>query len=106
MKGQVKARFHCRLEPSGTWMVWDDLNNAPARLGGCSLVGRTRQRAKVACELLTRIYDKRLGARSLGGRTKASVGSADRVGELITSIRKARDLEKRSPSPIPGMDKR
>ncbi|MER9651869.1 hypothetical protein NKJ14_33845, partial [Mesorhizobium sp. M0199] len=53
-----------RLTPSGTWMVWDEVDNAPASLGGCSLVGRTWQRAKVACDLLKRIYDNRLEARS------------------------------------------
>ncbi|MER8957282.1 hypothetical protein NKH98_32530 [Mesorhizobium sp. M0833] len=57
-----QSRFRCHPEPSGTWTVWDEVDNAPASLGGCSLVGRTWQRAKVACDLLRRIYDNRLEA--------------------------------------------
>ncbi|AZO47883.1 MAG: hypothetical protein EOS58_18120 [Mesorhizobium sp.] len=88
MQDHGKARFRCRPEPSGSWMVWDESDNAPGTLGGRSLVGRTWQRAKVACDLLARIYDNRLDARSLG---KPRAHPVDRVDELISSIRRARD---------------
>ncbi|MFK0688830.1 hypothetical protein ACFX5Q_11560 [Mesorhizobium sp. IMUNJ 23033] len=83
-----KARFRCRPEPSGTWMVWDDVDHAPASLGGCLLIGRTWQRAKVGCDLLRRIYDNRLESRSLGSKGKPANDQVDRVNDLISSIRK------------------
>jgi hypothetical protein len=83
-----RSRFRCHPEPSGTWTVWDEVDNAPASLGGCSLVGRTWQRAKVACDLLTRIYDNRLEARSHGRLSEP----VDRVDDLISSIRKSRSF--------------
>lgn len=85
-----QSRFRCHPEPSGTWMVWDEVDNAPASLGGCSLVGRTWQRAKVACDLLKRIYDNRLEARSHARKPVAE--PVDRVDDLISSIRKSRSF--------------
>lgn len=80
----------------------DNVDKAPASLGGWSLVGRSWQRAKVACDHLRRIYDNRLEARSFKDGTKPSVDSPDRIGDLVTSIRKARDLERDFPNPTPG----
>ncbi len=57
-------RFRCMLEPSGTWMVWDDMTGAPAALGGFVLTGRSEERARAACGVLKRIYRSRLDARS------------------------------------------
>jgi hypothetical protein len=59
-------RFRCLPEPSGTWMVWDDMTGAPASLGGCALEGRNEDRARAACEILKRIYQNRLDAFSIG----------------------------------------
>jgi hypothetical protein len=85
-----QPRFRCHPEPSGTWTVWDDVIDAPATLGGSILLGRTWQRAKVARDVLRRIYDSRLEARSLRRTAKPSAG-AGRVDDLISSIRKRRE---------------
>ena len=53
-------RFECVPEPSGTWMVWDNVKSAPASLGGCILRGRPKERARSACDVLKRIYKNRL----------------------------------------------
>ncbi len=63
-----EKRFTCRREPSGTWMVWDRHNHAPATLGGCELKGRDEMRARAACDILIRIYGNRLDLRSLRAR--------------------------------------
>jgi hypothetical protein len=64
--------------------VWDDVADAPATLGGCVLLGRTWERAKVARDLLRRIYDNRLDARSVRAQAAPAV---QRVDDLISSIR-------------------
>jgi len=90
-----KTRFCCRPEQSGTWAVWDEVDDAPASLGGCLLIGRTWQRAKAACDLLRRIYDNRLEARSRrGSGGKPADDPVGRADDLISSIRKSRALEK------------
>ncbi len=66
-----KARFRCLPEQAGTWMVWDDVTETPAILGGCVLKGRTEHRARSACEILERIYRNRLDAMSIA-RAQAS----------------------------------
>ena len=58
-------RFNCLREPSGTWMVWDNAADRPAALGGCVLKGRSEDRARAACDILTRIYRNRLDAFSI-----------------------------------------
>ena len=58
-------RFTCLREPSGTWMVWDNATGRPAALGGCLLKGRSEDRARAACDILTRIYRNRLDAFSI-----------------------------------------
>ena len=58
-------RFNCLREPSGTWMVWDNATGRPAALGGCVLKGRSEDRARAACDILTRIYRHRLDAFSI-----------------------------------------
>jgi hypothetical protein len=85
-----QPRFRCHPEPSGTWTVWDDVADAPATLGGSVLLGRTWQRAKVARDVLRRIYDSRLEARSLCRAAKPSA-EAGLVDDLISSIRKRRE---------------
>ncbi|ANT52178.1 hypothetical protein A6B35_20935 [Mesorhizobium amorphae CCNWGS0123] len=70
-----KASFRYRPEPSGIWREH-------------FLIGRTWQRAKAACDRLRRIYDKRRKARSQGRKPRAD--PADRVDDLISSIRKSR----------------
>jgi hypothetical protein len=87
------TRFCCHREPSGTWTVWDEVDDAPASLGGCLLIGRTWQRAKAACDLLMRIYDNRLEARSRGSGGKPADDPVDRVDDLISSIRKSLGFE-------------
>ncbi|RJT27765.1 hypothetical protein D3227_35625 [Mesorhizobium waimense] len=72
-----KARFRYRTEPPGTWREH-------------LLIGRTWQRAKVACDRLRRIYDKRLEGRPRGSKGKRPADPADRVDDLISSIRKSR----------------
>lgn len=62
---QYRQRFRCVPEPSGTWMVWDDVMCAPAALGGYALKGRSEDRARAACEILKRIYRNRLDAVSI-----------------------------------------
>ena len=62
---QLNHRFHCVHEPSGTWMVWDNVSGGPATLGGCVLKGRSEHRARAACDILTRIYRNRLDAFSI-----------------------------------------
>jgi hypothetical protein len=79
-----QPRFRCRPEPSGTWTVWDDVADAPASLGGCALLGRTWERAKVARDVLRRIYDNHLEARSV---RRPPAPSVQRVDDLIASIR-------------------
>ena len=59
------SRFECRPEPAGTWMVWDTVRKAPAKLGGCVLSGREATRAEAARAILTKIYNCRLDARSV-----------------------------------------
>ena len=59
-------RFSCILEPTGTWMVWDDVAGEPATLGGKILMGCTRERAETARDVLLRIYKYRLDARPAG----------------------------------------
>jgi hypothetical protein len=51
-------------------------------------VRRARQAAR---DVLRRIYDNRLEARLLRRTVKPSAPAADRVGDLISSIRKHRD---------------
>ena len=72
-----KARFRYRTEPLGAWREH-------------LLIGRTWQRAKAACDRLRRIYDKRPKARSRGRKGKPPADPADRVDDLISSIRKSR----------------
>ena len=60
-------RFNCLREPSGPWMVWDNATGRPAALGGCLLKGRSEDRARAACDILTRIYRNRLDAFSIRG---------------------------------------
>ena len=51
------SRFACRYEKeTGTWAVWDGEQNTAASLAGHELRGRTEQRARVACDVLTAIY--------------------------------------------------
>jgi hypothetical protein len=71
-------RFRCRREASGTWMVWDDETSAPAVLGGSVLQGRSEGRARVACDILERIYRNQLDARSMktAGPPKIDVKAA------------------------------
>ncbi len=71
---QRNRRFRCLPEPSGTWTVWDDVTGAPANLDGCMLEGRSKDRARAACEILERIYRNRLDAFSVrqGSRTGAA----------------------------------
>ena len=64
---QRNHRFHCQREPSGMWMVWDNVTGGPATLGGCVLEGRSEGRARAACDILTRIYRNRLDAFSIRG---------------------------------------
>ncbi|TPM19950.1 hypothetical protein FKO01_46915 [Mesorhizobium sp. B2-3-3] len=85
-----QPRFRCRPAPSGTWTVWDHVADEPATLGGRKLVGRTWERARSACDLLRRIYDNRLDARSV--RQDAPSASMGRVDDLIRSIRKRQDF--------------
>jgi hypothetical protein len=66
-------RFRCLPEPSGTWMVWDDVSGTPATLGDCLLNGRSEDRARAACEILKRIYQNRLDAFSIRQRPKAGM---------------------------------
>jgi hypothetical protein len=86
-----QSRFRCHPEPSGNWTVWDDITDAPASLGGCVLLGRTWERAMTARDVLRRIYDNGLEARSLRRTVKSSAPAPHRVDELISSIRKRRD---------------
>ena len=79
-----QPRFRCHPEPSGTWTVWDDVADAPATLGGCVLLGRTWERAKVARDVLRRIYDSHLEARQA---RRPSAPAVQRVDDLIASIR-------------------
>jgi hypothetical protein len=54
-----KPRFECVLEPTGTWMVWDNLEDEPAHLGSI-LVGCGRIHAEAAQRILTSIYSAQL----------------------------------------------
>jgi hypothetical protein len=65
-------RFECLAEPSGTWMVYDNLRNMPASLGGRELCGRQKQRAEAACAILTRIFQNRATINALRERSTAS----------------------------------
>jgi len=78
-----KARFRCCPERSGTWRK-------------SVLIGGTWQRTKVACDLLKRIFDNQLEAGSRCSEGKPSGGPADRVDDLISSIRKRRGALKRT----------
>ena len=60
------GRFSCVLEPTGGWMVWDDVTSEPASLGGKILMGCTRERAESARDVLERIYKNGLHARPAG----------------------------------------
>jgi hypothetical protein len=53
-------RFECRLEDSGTWMVWDNVKSEEAQLAGSILQGRARHVANAACAILTRIHLARI----------------------------------------------
>lgn len=79
-----QPRFRCHPEPSGTWTVWDDVADAPATLGGCVLLGRTWERAKVARDVLRRIYDSHLEKPAIRPPSALEV---QRVDDLISSIR-------------------
>lgn len=48
-------RFRCVPEEGGTWTVWDDTLDVPARLDGKELVRLLLHRAEVACSILNRI---------------------------------------------------
>ena len=69
-------RFHCLREPSGTWMVWDNVTGGPATLGGCVRKGRSEHRARAACDILTRIYRNRLDAFSIRGSKRRDRNAA------------------------------
>ena len=69
---ETNKRFMCLPDKSGTWMVWDNELDGPAVLGGCVLRGRTKLRAKVASDILGRIYANRLDARSSHQRSIAT----------------------------------
>ena len=73
---QLNHRFHCLREPSGTWMVWDNVTGRPATLGGCVLKGRSEHRARAACDILTRIYRNRLDAFSIRGSKRRDRNAA------------------------------
>ncbi len=59
-------RFECLIEPSGTWMVRDNLEGRTATLDGKLLRGRKKQRAEAACGILTRIFQEKCKARLRG----------------------------------------
>ncbi len=63
-----RCRFDCLKESAGTWMVWDNDEGCPATIGGFVLAGLTEQRARMARNVLTRIYRHGLDARSQGRR--------------------------------------
>jgi hypothetical protein len=72
--GKTHSRFRCFMEPSGTWMVWDDLACAPAALGGSVLKRRSEVGGAAARDILERIYRNRLDAYS--ARTNQPGGDA------------------------------
>ena len=86
-------RFTCLREPSGTWMVWDNATGRPAALGGCLLKGRSEDRARAACDILTRIYRNRLDAFSIRG-SKRRGGNAALVEEDILPLSKQKPLRR------------
>ena len=59
------TRFECRLEPSGTWMVWDYSTRAVAHLAGYQLQGQESHRAQAAYAVLASIYGSHLDAPSV-----------------------------------------
>jgi len=63
-------RFECLPDSGGTWMVWDNVTRAPAALGGCELRGRQKERAEVACGILTRIFTNRMEAKTVKRDTR------------------------------------
>lgn len=69
-------RFECLPDSDGTWMVWDNVTSAPATLGGCELRGRQKERAEVACGILTRIFANRMDAKAV----KSDARRPDRNG--------------------------
>jgi hypothetical protein len=64
------TRFECLPDTEGTWMVWDNETGAPATLGGCELRGRQKERAEVACGILTRIFTNRMDAKAVKSDTR------------------------------------
>jgi hypothetical protein len=51
------CRFECRRDPGAqTWSVWDNVRSTVASLGGSELRGKSEERARAACELLSAIY--------------------------------------------------
>ncbi len=49
---QDNNRFERIEEPFGTWMVWDNWDDEPAKLGSLSLVGLSYSSAALLCEKL------------------------------------------------------
>lgn len=69
-----EPRFECRRDIGpDDWMVWDNVGNAAASLGGCMLRGRTEHRARAACDILTAIYRSGLDCASLRKKLAASL---------------------------------
>ena len=90
---QRNHRFRCLREPSGTWMVWDNVTGGPATLGGCVLKGRSEHRARAACDILTRIYRNRLDAFSIRG-SKRRDRNAALVEEDILPLSRQKPLRR------------
>lgn len=57
-----RCGFDCLKESAGTWMVWDNDQGRPATIGGFAVAGLSEQRARMARNVLTRIYRHGLDA--------------------------------------------
>jgi hypothetical protein len=61
---QSPKRFECLPDNGGTWMVWDHETASAAKLDGSELRGRQKEKAEMACGILSRIFMNRMNAKA------------------------------------------
>lgn len=51
---QQTERYECVGEPTATWMIWDNTDDAMAEIAGVALVGLFHGEAVAVCRMLNR----------------------------------------------------
>lgn len=56
----VRPRYSLVLEPTDTWMIWDNWHELPASIDSEPLIGLSRMRAETVMQMMVRITNCQL----------------------------------------------